>query len=297
MTSPPAALRRIPFAPTDTDAVVAFCAANGANRDARLLLSLTSAADGVIVVGDGDGIRQVATVVDRTRNAANSAGLETLGMRGRLPADAYRELVVESAVAFARASDRSVLHVELAPALLPADEAEAVLLREGFARAYDTYEMRRPRSAAPAAGPELPAGWSWSRLDVARAGAAHAALGDAFKDAVATHLIPVEDFRKGIASGTVIWYVLQDGDRIAGLIRIVAHGDSGELRIVARVPAYRGCGVGPRLVAEGLRLLQAGGAGDIDLSVDAANDRALDLYRRFGFEVVARAPVFGLKLR
>jgi ribosomal protein S18 acetylase RimI-like enzyme len=291
------ALRRVPFTVADTEAVVAFCAANGAPHDTRQLLSLTSAPDGVIVVADDAGIVHVATVVDRTRNAANAAILETLGLRARLAGDAYADLVIAAAVAFARAGERGTLHVELAPALLPADDAEAALRAAGFARAYDSFQMRRPSSAAPAPSEPLPPGWSWSRLDVARADAAHAALGEMFKEAVATHMIPLADFRKGIAAGTAIWHVLHDEAHVAGLIRIVSHGDRGELRIVGRAPAYRGRGVGPRLVAEGVRLLQGEGARDIDLSVDTTNERALDLYRRFGFEVAARAPVFGLELR
>ena len=81
------------------------------------------------------------------------------------------------------------------------------------------------------------------------------------------------------------------------IVPIVPHGATGELRIVGRLPAYRGRGLGPRLVAEGLRLLAEAGAGDVDLQVEADNERALDLYRRFGFEVVARTPVFALALR
>ena len=104
-----------------------------------------------------------------------------------------------------------------------------------------------------------------------------------------------------MASGAVRWHVLLDGDRLAGLVQIALHGagdgSRGEVRTVGRVPTYRGRGLGPRLVAEGLRLLRADGAGDIDLAVEADNERALDLYRRFGFEVCRRTPVFALTLR
>jgi len=114
-----------------------------------------------------------------------------------------------------------------------------------------------------------------------------------------------------VVSGASRWYVLLDGDRLAGLVQIMLHGAGaeirgevrnrelarGEIRIVGREPSYRGRGVGPRLVAEALRLLHADGAGDVDLSVEADNERALDLYRRFAFEVVARTPVFALALR
>ena len=106
---------------------------------------------------------------------------------------------------------------------------------------------------------------------------------------------------QAVVSGASRWYVLLDGDRLAGLVQIALHGAGGaiqgEVRTIGRVPTYRGRGVGPRLVAEGLRLLRAGGAGDVDLSVEADNERALDLYRRFAFEVVARTPVFALALR
>ena len=94
-----------------------------------------------------------------------------------------------------------------------------------------------------------------------------------------------------------MWRVLLDGGRIAGLVRAVPHGARGELRIVGRVPAYRGRGLGPRLVAEGLRLLAEAGAGDVDLRWRPTMNARLDLYRRFGFEVVARTPVFALALR
>ena len=67
--------------------------------------------------------------------------------------------------------------------------------------------------------------------------------------------------------------------------------------MLGRVPAYRGRGLGPRLVAEGLRVLREAGAGDVNLSVEVSNEQALALYRRFGFEVLTRTPVFALTLR
>jgi ribosomal protein S18 acetylase RimI-like enzyme len=80
-------------------------------------------------------------------------------------------------------------------------------------------------------------------------------------------------------------------------VRVAQEGARGKIRIVGRAPAYRGRGIGPRLIAEGLRLLRAGGAGDVDLDVETENERALELYRRFGFEVVTRTPAFALTLR
>jgi ribosomal protein S18 acetylase RimI-like enzyme len=291
-------LRRVPFASGDGEVIAGFCAANGGIDYARLLLDLTSGAGGVFVIADDQGIALAATVVDRTRNGANSANLEMLAVRARIPAAEFIRLVVEPAAAFARDGDRRALHVTLPQTLLPADGVDEALGGAGFAHAYDIFEMRRSRSAAPHAPLEpLPPGWSWTALDAVRVDAAHAALAEMFRDALATHLLPLADFRQTVESGAARWRVLLDGDRIAGLIRVVQHGDRGELRILGRVPAYRGRGLGARIVAEGLRELREGGAGDVDLSVEAVNERALGLYRRFGFEIVSQTPVFALTLR
>jgi len=296
-------MNRVPFSPGDAGAVVAFCLAHGAGEhDAALLrlllVDLTSDAAGVVVLGDGEGVALVATVVDRVRNGADAASLETLGVRVPPAAPSFIDLVVEPAVAFARAGERRALQVVLPPPLASVPGIEGALGGAGFAHAFDTFDMRRPASAPPPALPEpLPPGWSWAPIDAGRADAAHAALAEIFRDALSTHLMPLDDFRQAVASGAAVWRALLDGERIAGLVRAIPHGGRGEIRVLGRVPAYRGRGLGPRLLAEGLRLLRAAGAGDVTLAVEAANDRALDLYRRFGFEIVTRTPVFARSLR
>jgi len=149
-------LRRVPFAPVDAEVIAGFCAANGGIDYARLLLDLTSGAGGVFVIADDEGIALAATVVDRTRNAANSANLEMLAVRARIPAAEFIRLVIEPAAAFAREGDRRALHVTLPRTLWPADEVEEALLGAGLAHAYDVFEMRRPGSAPPAPAEPLP---------------------------------------------------------------------------------------------------------------------------------------------
>jgi mycothiol synthase len=293
---------RAPFAADDAEALIAFCAAQRSPFDEglvrTLLLDLTSDPAGVFVVRDDAGIVVVATVADRPSNGARAATMETLGVRAPLPPAIFARLVVEPMVAFARGGGCRALHVALPAARLPAEGAEDVLRIQGFARVYDTFEMRRPASSrtAPPEAP-LPDGWSWATLDGTRADEAHAALAQMFADAPSATLMPLADFRRSVLSDANPRRVLLEGGRIAGLVRAVPHGDRGELRIVGRLPAYRGRGLGPRLVAEGLRLLARAGAGDVELQVEADNERALDLYRRFGFDVVARTPVFGIAFR
>ena len=296
--------RRQPFAADDADALAAFCVARGGPYDTglvkTLLCELTSDAAGVFIVHDADGVALVATVVDRVRNGADAASVETLGVRASIPAAIFTRLVLQPAIAFARSGPRSALHVALPPTRLPADGAERALRDAGFERAYDTFEMRRPASAPPPPAPDaLPPGWTWAHLDGARVDEAHAALVAMFRDAPATNIIPIEDFRTAVTSGAARWRALLDGNRIAGLVRAIPHGERGEVRVLGRTPAYRGRGLGPRLLAEGLRVLadaNAGG-GDVDLAVEAANEEALDLYHRFGFKILTRTPVFALALR
>jgi ribosomal protein S18 acetylase RimI-like enzyme len=126
---------------------------------------------------------------------------------------------------------------------------------------------------------------------------AHAALAEMFRDDHSFTLSPLPLFRRSALSGASIFRVLLDGDEIAALVQVAPHAVTHELRTVGRRPAYRGRGLGERVVCEGLRLLADNGARDVELSVEAPNEGALTLYRRFAFEIVDRTPVFALGLR
>jgi ribosomal protein S18 acetylase RimI-like enzyme len=295
-------LARIPFAPADADALAAFCVAHGCPFDAamvrRLIVDLTSDPAGVFVLGDASGPAVVATVVDRAENEADAASVEILGVRVPVPAAELVRLLVEPAIAFARAGSRRALHFVLEAAHAPRlDGAEDVLGAAGFTPAYDSFTMRRgPDAPALAPQPPLPAGWGWGALDDDNAEAVHGLLADAFRGIPGFSLSPLPVFKRA-PRGSSIFRVLLDGARVAGIVNVAPGGAAGALRTVARAPAYRARGLGPRLVAEGLRLLEAAGARTIALDVAARNERALSLYRRFGFEIASRTPVFGLALR
>ncbi len=294
-------LHRLPFTASDADAIIAFCAAHGSFDAAlvrRLLLDLTSDPAGVVVIGDGAGPRLVCAVIDRVFNGADAAHLETLGVRAPVSVAAFTRLVLEPALAFARGGPRRALYVVAPPERPATDDAARALGDAGFSHAYDGFDMRRDGTTPPPPPPApLPAGWSWAPLDGPRIDAAHAALMEIFQGAPSFSLSPLAAFRRAVESRVTVWRALLDGDRIAGLVHVAVNGTHGDVQTVGRSPAYRGRGVGPRLVGEGLRLLREGGAGDVTLSVEAANESALNLYRRFGFEVRTRTPVFGLTLR
>jgi ribosomal protein S18 acetylase RimI-like enzyme len=293
-------VRLAPFSPASVDAVVAFCVANGpydAPLLRRLMLGLTSAPAGVLVVEDRGGPVLVAAVVDRTTNGAGAANLELLGVRGPVASEVFARCVVEPALAFARGGERRALQVPLGAIAAEIVGAEAVLRAAGFAHAYDSVSMARAADAPePPAPLPLAAGWSWETLDAARAPQAHDALVEIFRDAASTSVPPLVEFRQSLVTGGLVWRVLLDGQRIAGLVQVVSRGDRGDLRVVGRTPAYRGVGIGPRLISEALRVLRAAGARGVSLEVEARNEDALALYRRFGFEVATRAPTFARPL-
>src|SRR3954470_2371234 len=120
-------LRRLPFASADADAVVTFCKAHGGHDYAALLLDLTSDPRGVFLLGDDDGPTLAMTVVDRVRNGADAAILETLAVRAPIAAASFTRLVVEPALGFVRAGERRALHVPLPAAMIPAAGADAAL--------------------------------------------------------------------------------------------------------------------------------------------------------------------------
>jgi ribosomal protein S18 acetylase RimI-like enzyme len=240
----------------------------------------------------------VATVVDGAENGAGAAVLEVLAARGDVPPEAFAEVVVAPAVAFARGGPRRTLHVAIPAGMAHVTDVQGVLRRAGFALAYESFTMVRRADVDPPAGEApLPAGWRWAALDDGRVEAAHALLTEAFRGAPSFSLSPLPVFRRNVAAGGMTCRLLLDSETIVGFVNVVTHEERGELRTVARAPAYRGRGVGDRLVGEGLRLLLVGGARDVELNVEAHNERALDLYRRSGFEVASRAPVFALALR
>ena len=62
---------------------------------------------------------------------------------------------------------------------------------------------------------------------------------------------------------------------------------TGEVYVIGVDPAAGVRGLGTPLLGVGLRHLRAVGASDVDLYVEADNDRALALYHRYGFSLVS----------
>lgn len=74
------------------------------------------------------------------------------------------------------------------------------------------------------------------------------------------------------------------------LARLVA-GEAEILTITVR-PKYRQCGIGWRLMGAVLRHLRTQGAQTLFLEVDEANEAAVALYQKLGFEQVAKREAY-----
>lgn len=318
--------QRIPFVPAAAGATVDFCVrhpifAYDPALLRRLLLTATSSPAGVLQYASAAAdfpatagpLAFVAAVIDVPWNGVGAATLELLGGVAPLPPALLRDHLLPDAIAFARGVRSRALQIGLPEASVAT--AAPALAAHGFAHFHDSCHMRRaadvPAPQSPhAAAPPLPAGFRWAPLDHDLAAPTHALLREAFRASGSMHLAPLDSFRRftlGPEAPKPGWRVLLDGPVVAGAINLVVHADGagdaapsppfrGELRTLARAPAYRGRGLGPLLLAEALRVLLAAGAGPIELDADVENDQALRLYRSAGFEVYGRYPWYRLDL-
>jgi mycothiol synthase len=71
----------------------------------------------------------------------------------------------------------------------------------------------------------------------------------------------------------------------------------GDVGLIGVLPAWRGRGLGRALLRWGVAELRRRGAGRIELSVEAANERATTLYRAHGFEPTVEWPHWVLPIR
>jgi [ribosomal protein S18]-alanine N-acetyltransferase len=85
-------------------------------------------------------------------------------------------------------------------------------------------------------------------------------------------LLVLDHERDGVIGYAVLWCIL----------------DQGELANVAVTPRLRGRGLGTHLLARVFDVARERGIQTMFLEVRASNERALDLYRRFGFSDVGR---------
>ena len=96
-------------------------------------------------------------------------------------------------------------------------------------------------------------------------------------------------------AGVLLIAATDDPAHLVGLCRTLElPGDDGrrrgELGIVGLLPEWRGRGLGRQLLRWGIAHLRSVGFAEVELTVEARNERALELYRGEGFEATVEWP-------
>ena len=86
-----------------------------------------------------------------------------------------------------------------------------------------------------------------------------------------------------VSGGEILGYVVATGIRVNG--RVMGH-----VKDIAVAPEHQGAGLGSRLLERALSVLANRGFDLVRLEVREGNERAIDLYERFGFRQVQTYP-------
>ncbi len=243
----------------------------------RRMIERLAARDGVVELRWNGRTALVGVVVDGCDNVHDAAVFEVLGWDADVPLrpllEAAEPLVVE--VGAARACVSLALPVALSDAV-PA----------GWRAADASLVMERP--PGPWESPALPAGARWADLERSAIQEHYVAVRAAFATDPSTFVPDLPTFSGACLGCEPPVRILHLDGAEAGFARTSYEGDIGYIASIGRLPAHRGRGLGPILLAEALRVLGRRPVSGYRLGVTAANAEAVSLYLRFGFTVVER---------
>lgn len=94
-----------------------------------------------------------------------------------------------------------------------------------------------------------------------------------------------EGIRKKLERDADLFLVVQDGDRIVGVVLGSYDGRRGWINRLAVVPDHQGAGLGLRLVAEVETRLKARGCRKVNLHIEPSNAKVQGFYARLGYRV------------
>lgn len=264
-----------------------------------LVNNLIAGPDRVRVFGPADGQPSAphgaAILMDTCGNAADAAELNL----AFAPDAPNRAALAAEAFAWADAVAARGPRTRIDVALFQGGPSAAEASAAGYVFAYGLYHMRAeplPTAAqADAASAErtsagLPPGFAWRAPTLDDVPALYETTLRSFADIPGAFFPPLDDFTdRFVRLGSPLRRILTDGRRVAAFVRC-AHtsgpGGDGMVQSLGRHPDFTRAGLGPQAMALALSLLRDSGAGAAELDVVCHNDRALSLYRAFGFAVV-----------
>jgi ribosomal-protein-alanine N-acetyltransferase len=93
------------------------------------------------------------------------------------------------------------------------------------------------------------------------------------------------NFADSLVAGHSVW-VLRLGGELIGFSVVMRVIDEAHLLNIGVGQRYQGRGHGARLLRHAMECARRGGAGKLFLEVRPSNDKAVDLYRHFGFQQI-----------
>lgn len=260
----------------------------GLGADPRFLLELARGSDSVFDLHDPRGRVLVAVLTDACDNSGDAAELVLLACRDGRLGESTLAACLEAAIAEAVGGPRSSLEVVVADVVQPHRE---LLLAKGMRPRFEMVSMER-------AGPtnmETPPDAGWTDLRPHDVEALWALSRAAFRGHPGVNFPPRNRADIHLQRRSPAPRLLWRGARLLGSVSVrVDPGGLGVIETVQRHPDDAGRGLGPRLVGEALRVLADAGCDRVRLDASVENQRALDLYRRFGFAVTEITPVLGM---
>jgi ribosomal protein S18 acetylase RimI-like enzyme len=233
-------------------------------------------------VWEEDGRIVASTTYGVHGDAANIRGVVASEGRG------LREEILERGEAFARAEGAKKI---LTGAAEPDDEARAAFELRGYREARRFYEMEIELTGEPPE-PVLPDGLTVDELRDDEYAAFYEALNESFAEHWEWHPEPFEAWlerRQGQHRDEhgPVWFVVRDGDELAGVTRNDASvAGGGYIGAIGVRPAWRGKGVAKALLYRTFAEFWRRGTTRVTLDVDSENATgAVALYERVGMHV------------
>ena len=93
------------------------------------------------------------------------------------------------------------------------------------------------------------------------------------------------NFSDSLSAGHSVW-VLRLGGDLVGFSVVMSVIDEAHLLNIGVGRAYQGQGYGARMLRHAMECARLGGAAKLFLEVRPSNERAVDLYRHFGFRQI-----------
>lgn len=290
--------KRQPFSQLRLEEVLTFAQANQVapfynySLIKRFLIDLVSSEDLVFDIFCNQERVAIAALLDRTKNGANTANLEIVGLKAVTDINELFTMLLnlskESVPAYRNAVDISYYEsFPIPPSLFAAC---------GFEPSYTIYDMEMTQPILSKKQAEQPL--AFSKLIEDDFEEYHAVVLSTFKNNEDANISPLEEMRAHLLKSTIPPTVLRNHQRIIGFLDLKIDEGSptiGEINTIGVLPEYRSKGLGKLLIEEAIRQLNDHGVKSFRLSVSANNENALQLYQQVGFVVKEKSSVYRWK--